>query len=43
MVDYALLGSFERAEALMNRIAAERASVDRGIKTLVGSPTAAGG
>ena len=39
----ALLGSFERAEALIDRIAAERDSVDRGIKTLVGSPAGAGG
>jgi phosphate:Na+ symporter len=34
----ALLGSFERAEGLVDRIQEERASVDRGIATLVTSP-----
>ncbi|HEX8508228.1 MAG TPA: hypothetical protein VF635_01840, partial [Propionibacteriaceae bacterium] len=34
----ALLGSFERAEALVERIQRERASVDRSIATLVRSP-----
>jgi phosphate:Na+ symporter len=33
----ALLGSFERAEGLVDRIQAERASVDRSIAALVGS------
>lgn len=34
----ALLGSFERAEGLIDRILEERASVDRSIATLVNSP-----
>lgn len=34
----ALLGSFERAEGLIDRIQEERASVDRSIATLVNSP-----